>query len=68
MGTEKFLKTYGNENKAYANFYAEITAMDAAMGRLREGIRKLGEADNTILWYCSANGGLKPNSMAGLSG
>jgi len=68
VGTEKFLKTYGNENKAYANFYAEITAMDAAMGRLREGIRKLGVADNTILWYCSDNGGLKPNSMAGLSG
>ncbi len=68
VGTEKFVKSYGNENKAYANFYAEITAMDAAMGRLRQGIRKLGIADNTILWYCSDNGGLKPNSMAGLSG
>ena len=68
VGTEKFIKSYGNENKAYANFYAEITAMDAAMGRLRQGIRKLGIADNTILWYCSDNGGLKPNSMAGLSG
>ena len=59
---------YQEEDKAYANFYAEITAMDAAMGKLREGIRKLGVADNTILWYCSDNGGLKPNSMAGLSG
>ena len=68
VGTEKFLRMYGNETKAYANFYAEITAMDAAMGRLREGIRKLGVADNTILWYCSDNGGLKPNSMAGLAG
>jgi arylsulfatase A-like enzyme len=68
VGTKKFLKMYSNETKAYANFYAEITAMDAAMGRLREGIRKLGVADNTILWYCSDNGGLKPNSMAGLSG
>ena len=27
-----------------------------------------GVADNTILWYCSDNGGLKPNSMAGFSG
>jgi arylsulfatase A-like enzyme len=68
IGTEKFLKMYEGETKAYANFYAEITGMDAAMGQLREGIRKLGVADNTILWYCSDNGGLKPNSMAGLSG
>ena len=51
-----------------ANFYAEITAMDAAMGDLRKGLRKLGVADNTVLWYCSDNGGLKPNSMGGLSG
>ncbi len=68
IGTEKFLKMYEGENKAYANFYAEITGMDAAMGQLRKGLRKLGVADNTILWYCSDNGGLKPNSMAGLSG
>ena len=33
---------YEGETKAYANFYAEITGMDAAMGQLREGIRKLG--------------------------
>ena len=68
IGTEKFLKMYQGETKAYANFYAEITGMDAAMGQLREGLRRLGVADNTILWYCSDNGGLKPNSMAGLSG
>ena len=68
IGTEKFLKMYEGETKAYANFYAEITGMDAAMGQLRKGLRKLGVADNTILWYCSDNGGLKPNSMAGLSG
>ncbi len=68
IGTEKFLKMYPDENKAMANFYSEITAMDAAMGKLRAGLRKLGVADNTLLWYCSDNGGLKPNSMGGLSG
>ena len=68
IGTEKFLKMYEGETKAMANFYAEITAMDAAMGELRKGLRKLGAADNTVLWYCSDNGGLKPNSMGGLSG
>ena len=68
IGTEKFLKMYEGETKAMANFYAEITAMDAAMGELRKGIRKLGVGDNTVLWYCSDNGGLKPNSMGGLAG
>ncbi|MCH2379553.1 MAG: sulfatase-like hydrolase/transferase, partial [Pedosphaera sp.] len=68
IGTDKFLKMYEGETKAMANFYAEITAMDAAMGDLRKGLRKLGVADNTVLWYCSDNGGLKPNSMGGLSG
>jgi hypothetical protein len=38
------------------------------MGELRAGLRKLGVADNTVLWYCSDNGGLKPNSMGGLAG
>ena len=68
IGTEKFLKMYEGETKAMANFYAEITAMDAAMGELRAGLRKLGVADNTVLWYCSDNGGLKPNSMGGVAG
>jgi arylsulfatase A-like enzyme len=68
IGTEKYLKMYEGETKAMANFYAEITAMDASMGDLRKGLRKLGVADNTVLWYCSDNGGLKPNSMGGLSG
>jgi len=67
-GGEEFLKPYKDEPKAMANFYAEIAGMDAAMGELRAGIRKLGVADNTVLWYCSDNGGLKPNSMGGLSG
>ena len=68
QGGEEFLKQYKDEPKAMANFYAEITGMDAAMGELRAGIRKLGVAENTVLWYCSDNGGLKPNSMGGLSG
>ncbi len=67
-GGEEFLKQYKDEPKAMANFYAEIAGMDSAMGKLRNGIRKLGVADNTVLWYCSDNGGLKPNSMGGLSG
>lgn len=36
--------------------YAEITAMDRAIGQLRAGMADLGVASNTMLWYCSDNG------------
>ncbi len=36
--------------------YAEITAMDRAIGKLRTALRKKGLRDNTLLWYCGDNG------------
>ncbi|MBI1358017.1 MAG: sulfatase-like hydrolase/transferase [Acidobacteria bacterium] len=36
--------------------FAEITAMDRAIGRFREALREMGEADDTLLWYTSDNG------------
>ncbi len=36
--------------------FAEITAMDRSIGTLREGLRKLGVADDTLLWFNSDNG------------
>jgi len=36
--------------------YAEITAMDRAMGNLRDGLDDQGQRENTILWYCGDNG------------
>lgn len=36
--------------------FAEITAMDRAIGRLREYLRRERLAGNTILWYCGDNG------------
>jgi arylsulfatase A-like enzyme len=36
--------------------YAEITAMDRAIGRLRAGLTTLGLRDNTLLFYCGDNG------------
>jgi arylsulfatase A-like enzyme len=36
--------------------FAEITAMDRSIGTLRSGLRKLGVADNTLLWFNSDNG------------
>ena len=36
--------------------YAEITAMDRAIGQLRDYLDKAGLRENTLLWYCGDNG------------
>ncbi|MCA8995408.1 MAG: sulfatase-like hydrolase/transferase [Planctomycetaceae bacterium] len=36
--------------------YAEITAMDRAIGKLRDQLSELGLRENTMLWYCGDNG------------
>lgn len=36
--------------------YAEITAMDRAIGQLRDYLSEKGLRDNTLLWYCGDNG------------
>lgn len=36
--------------------FAEITAMDRAMGLLREHLASEGVREDTLLWYCSDNG------------
>ncbi len=51
---------YADQPDRLRNFYGEITGMDRAVGKLREELKKLGISDNTLLWYCSDNGGL-PN-------
>jgi arylsulfatase A-like enzyme len=38
-------------------YFGEIVGIDRAMGTLRRGLRKLGIADNTLVWFCSDNGG-----------
>ena len=53
------------DGKKQAGYYREITLLDQQVGRLREEIRKLQVADNTILWYCSDNGGLVEASSGG---
>ncbi len=36
--------------------FAEISAMDRAIGQLRAHLRRQGLADDTLLWYCGDNG------------
>jgi arylsulfatase A-like enzyme len=49
---------YLDQPEKLQHFYGEITGMDRAFGKLREVIRDLSSGDNTLLWYCSDNGGL----------
>ena len=37
-------------------YYGEIRGVDRSMGTLRKGLRDLGIADNTLVWFCSDNG------------
>jgi arylsulfatase A-like enzyme len=54
-----------------ADHYGELVAMDRSIGTLRRGLRELGIADNTLVWFNSDNGGLpeiKPDTVGGLRG
>lgn len=48
-----------------AGYYREITLLDQQLGRLRSELKRMQIADNTILWYCSDNGGLNPETSGG---
>jgi arylsulfatase A-like enzyme len=58
-----------DENSAH--HYGELVAMDRSIGTLRQELRRLGIADNTLLVFCSDNGGLPgitPETVGGLRG
>lgn len=57
--------------EASADHYGELVAMDRSLGTLRSKLRELGIADNTLLVFCSDNGGLPgiaPDTVGGLRG
>ncbi|MBC8351048.1 MAG: sulfatase-like hydrolase/transferase [Planctomycetes bacterium] len=58
VAAEEDRKLYAEHPKNFQNFYGEVTGMDRAFGKLRNSLDGLGIRDNTILWYCSDNGGL----------
>ena len=58
-------------DKNSAEHYGELVAMDRSIGKLRSALREWGIAGNTLLWFCSDNGGLpgiKPETVGGLRG
>lgn len=51
--------------------YGEILALDRSVGSLRSALREMKIEENTMVWYCSDNGGLNgfgPDTMGGLRG
>ena len=52
----EFLQMYSSRDKGEQNYYGAITALDVQIGRLRQELRDLGIADNTMLWFTSDNG------------
>jgi len=62
---------FGSLNKLSQHHYGELVALDRSVGTLRRGLRDLGLADNTLLWFCSDNGGLpeiSPSTVGNLRG
>lgn len=49
-------RTTRSQGEVLRERYAEITAMDRAIGGLRTHLEKAGLRDNTLLFYCGDNG------------
>ncbi len=53
------------DGEKHAGYYREITLLDQQLGRLRRELKRMEIADDTILWYCSDNGGLNAATSGG---
>jgi arylsulfatase A-like enzyme len=63
--------SFGDLKASDQHHYGELVAVDRSVGVLRAGLRELGVAENTLVWFCSDNGGLpkvSPESVGGLRG
>lgn len=64
-------KSFSKLNENAQNHYGELVSMDESIGNLREGLRSMKIAENTLVWFNSDNGGLPtfaPESVGGLRG
>jgi arylsulfatase A-like enzyme len=50
------------------NHYGELKAMDRSIGAVRAALREMKLEQNTLVWYCSDNGGLQPFGPATVGG
>jgi arylsulfatase A-like enzyme len=62
---ERDREFYSGEEERMQHYLGEITGMDRAVGKIRQELETLGISNNTILWFCSDNGGLAEFSATG---
>jgi arylsulfatase A-like enzyme len=71
VADEKDSAPFGQLDKNSMAHYGELVAFDRSVGILRETLRELDVAENTMVWYCSDNGGLsgiEPSTVGNLRG
>ena len=69
--SEEDIAPFKDLDKNSQKHYAELVAFDRSIGVLRKTLRDLKIADNTMVWFCSDNGGLpkiKPTTVGNLRG
>ncbi len=71
VAAEEDMQAFAGLDQQSRNHYGELVAMDRGIGNLRRTLRDLGLDQNTLVWYCSDNGGLpkiEPETVGGLRG
>ena len=58
----EFAKLYPGHGTKETTYYANVSALDSEIVRLRKHLRTLGIAENTMLWFASDNGPLRKDS------
>ncbi len=71
VASEADRAAFSGLNEDSRHHYGELVAFDRSIGALRKGLRDMGVANNTLVWFCSDNGGLPkitPSSVGKLRG
>ncbi|MCC9599660.1 sulfatase-like hydrolase/transferase [Stieleria sp. JC731] len=69
--SEQDMAPFKHLDEASMHHYGELVALDRSVGAIRKGLRDLNIEKETVLWYCSDNGGLpriEPPTTGGLRG
>ncbi len=67
--TQKYRDLYPGMKENKVDMWSDISAVDGAMGILREGLKNLGITENTMLWFNSDNGRYpSPTQLRGSKG
>ncbi len=59
LASEEDRAPFAELKEDHQHHLGELVAMDRSIGALRKGLRDLGVAENTLVWFNSDNGGLQ---------